>query len=101
MFCKYCGTDMGAAVFCPQCKRQAGYDVLLDGATHYDLERKVNDVPNIFLIILAFFIPLFGLIFYVTSIRRYKVKSRAYGISSLVGVGVNIAIAVLTVLMMI
>ena len=100
MYCNHCGNDMGDAVFCPRCNRQAGYDVLLSDATHYDLAKKVNDVPNIFLIILAFFLPLFGFIYYVTHIKFFKVKSRAYGISALAGVGTSLAIGILTLLMM-
>ena len=100
MFCKYCGNDIGNAVFCPHCKQQSGYDMLLDGATHYDPARKVDDVPNIFLIILAFFIPLFGIIYYLTRITYYKVKSRAYGISALSGIGTLCVLSVLSVLMM-
>ncbi len=101
MFCKYCGKEIGDAVFCPHCNNQLGYDVLLSDATHYDLAKKVQDVPNIFLIILAFFIPLFGFIYYIMRIKMYKVKSRAYGISALVGAGASLLIGVLTLLMLI
>ncbi|MBO5223767.1 MAG: hypothetical protein J6C23_04570 [Clostridia bacterium] len=101
MYCKYCGNDIGDAVFCPNCNKQSGYDVLLSDATHYDQVKKVDDVPNIFLIILAFFIPLFGFIYYFTQISKYKVKSRAYGISALVSVGVNVVVLVLMLLMII
>jgi hypothetical protein len=100
MYCNHCGNDVGDAVFCPHCKKQLGYDILLSDATVYSIENKVRDVPNIFLIILAFFIPLFGFIYYFTKIKLFQVKARSYGISALVGVGTSVAIAILTLLMM-
>ena len=85
MFCKYCGNDIGNNLFCPYCKQQSGYDVLLQDATNYSTSNQITDVPNIFMIILAFFIPLFGFIYYPTHIAKSRLKSRAYGISSLSG----------------
>lgn len=99
MYCKYCGNDIGDAVFCPHCKKQSGYDVLMSDATEYNPEAKVQDVPNIFLIILAFFIPIFGFIYYIVRIRKYKTCARAYGISALLGVGTTLVIGLLTLLM--
>ena len=86
MFCKYCGFDIGDKIICPNCNQQSTFDVLLQGATEYSPQNQIMDEPNIFLIILAFFIPLFGFIYYPTHIAKSKIKSRAYGIASLCGV---------------
>lgn len=99
MYCNYCGNDIGDEAICPNCKRQAVNDVLLTDATFYDFEKKLSDTPNIFLLILAFFIPLFGFIYYLTKIRFFQVKARAYGISALCGVATTVIISVLTALM--
>jgi hypothetical protein len=66
MYCKYCGKDIGDSVFCPNCQQQMGYDILLRDATHDSESGRINDVPNIFVIVLAFFIPIFGYIYYAT-----------------------------------
>ena len=86
MFCKYCGFDLGDKIICPACGQQSTSDILLQDATQYSPQNQIMDEPNIFMIILAFFIPLFGFIYYVTHIAKSKTKSRAYGISSLCGV---------------
>ena len=98
MFCKNCGNEIGNALFCPHCKQQAGYDLLIQDATHYSPENQILDVPNIFMIILAFFIPLFGFIYYFTHIARFKVKSRAYGISSLSAVGTTLIVMIIALI---
>ena len=98
MFCKYCGQDIGNAVLCPHCNGQAGYDVLLRDATHDNPDLRITDVPNIFLIILAFFVPLFGIIYYLTQISKVRVKSRTYGIASLCGVVTNVLIAMISLI---
>ena len=98
MFCKYCGKDIGDAVLCPHCNGQAGYDVLLRDATHDNPELRIMDVPNIFLIILAFFVPLFGIIYYFARISKFRVKSRAYGIASLCGVITNVLISIIALI---
>ena len=95
MFCKNCGNDIGDALFCPHCKQQTGYDLLIQDATHYSPERQIFDVPNIFMIILAFFIPIFGFVYYFTQISRIKVKPRAYGIASLCGVGTSLVVMII------
>ena len=86
MFCKYCGFDLGDKIICPACSQQSTSDILMQDATQYSPQNQIMDEPNIFMIILAFFIPLFGFIYYVNQIAKSKTKSRVYGISSLCGV---------------
>ncbi len=95
MFCSQCGANAEDEVFCPQCKKQLKTVKLMKGPFVYNENAEALDVPKLVLIILAFFAPLFGFIFYVCGVSRAPVCARAYGISSLVGVAGSVFLTVI------
>lgn len=87
MKCNHCGAEAGDKLTCVYCGARTNYQyVPYNDATVINKMQKIDDVPNIFMILLAFLIPLFGIIYYFVNVSKVQTKSRAYGIASLVNV---------------
>jgi hypothetical protein len=82
--CPFCGTKLNEnSTVCPNCRRS-----LIPQATLKEtalIQKNQDDVPSIGLNILGFFIPLAGLILYMTWSYKYPVKMKAVGKWTLVG----------------
>ena len=101
MKCANCGAEVQEKLSCPYCgSRTTPQYVPYVGATVYDKNAIVDDVPNLILIFLAFLVPLFGIIYYFARVKVYKTKARAYGISALSGVAVTVLILVTALVML-
>ncbi len=78
MFCKHCGAEIAdEAVICVKCGKP--------GAEMPGTVSAENDKPSTGLNILSFFIPLVGLILYLTQKNQYPVKAKALGKWALIG----------------
>ena len=78
MFCKHCGAEIAdEAVICVKCGKPVAE---MPGTVSAD-----NDKPSTGLNILSFFIPLVGLILYLTQKNQYPVKAKALGKWALIG----------------
>ena len=88
MFCRKCGTELPEGKFtCPSCGNfEKGNTVFISGAATYNETAKLLDVPNVLLLVLAFLVPLFGIIYYFARVSVFPTRARAYGIASLIGV---------------
>ena len=86
MKCKHCDYDVGEKLVCPHCGQRANYQYVpcLD-ATIYSDRAVYDGEPNLFMIFLAFLVPLFGIIYYFTQIKYVQKKSRVYAISAISG----------------
>ena len=99
MKCSHCGAEAGEKLVCSYCGARTNPQyVPLNDATKVDAIKRIDDVPNFFLIILAFFIPLFGIIYYFSQIGKVQAKARAYGISAVVGIICSAIVLIMTVL---
>ena len=86
-FCSYCGQEiMPQAVVCPHC----------GGAVSASLEA---DIPSTGLNVLAFFIPLAGLILYLVYHDKTPNKAKAISKWALIGFGIGIAFSVISVIL--
>ena len=76
-YCSYCGNELrNEAVVCPKC-----------GCPTSDSEKKpisVNDVPNPWLNLLAFFIPLAGFIMFIAMYSTTPKKASRIAITALI-----------------
>ena len=78
MFCKHCGAEIAdEAVICVKCGKPVAE---MPGTVSAE-----NDKPSTGLNILSFFIPLVGLILYLTQKNQYPVKAKALGKWALIG----------------
>ena len=78
MFCKHCGAEIAdEAVICVKCGKPVAE---MPGTVSAE-----NDKPSTGLNILSFFIPLVGLILYLTQKNQYPVKAKAVGKWALIG----------------
>lgn len=78
MFCKHCGAEIAdEAVICVKCGKPVAE---MPGTVSAE-----NDKPSTELNILSFFIPLVGLILYLTQKNQYPVKAKALGKWALIG----------------
>ena len=78
MFCKHCGAEIAdEAVICVKCGKPVAE---MPGTVSAE-----NDKPSTGLNILSFFIPLVGLILYLTRKNQYPVKAKALGKWALIG----------------
>ena len=78
MFCKHCGAEIAdEAVICVKCGKPVAE---MPGTVSAE-----NDKPSTGLNILSFFIPLVGLILYLTQKNQYPVKAQALGKWALIG----------------
>jgi uncharacterized membrane protein YvbJ len=90
MFCRKCGSEIPEGKYvCPACGNlEKGNAVFLSGAAVYDETARLLDVPNVLMLVLAFFVPFFGIIYYFARSSVYPVRAKAYGIASLIGLAV-------------
>lgn len=78
MFCKHCGAEIAdEAVICVKCGKPVAE---MPGTVSAE-----SDKPSTGLNILSFFIPLVGLILYLTQKNQYPVKAKALGKWALIG----------------
>ena len=78
MFCKHCGAEIAdEAVICVKCGKPVAE---MPGTVSAE-----DDKPSVGLNILSFFIPLVGLILYLTQKNQYPVKAKAIGKWALIG----------------
>jgi ribosomal protein L40E len=81
-YCRHCGAEMfDDAVLCVKCGRQVESVKLSDKA----------DAPNMGFAVLSFFIPLVGLILYLTWKEETPLKAKSCGKGALIGVIVSVA----------
>lgn len=99
MKCKHCDYDVGEKMVCPYCGQRANHQyVPYKDATIYSDITTYADEPNLFMIILAFIVPIFGIIYYFTHIRAVQKKSRVYAISSLCSYATSLLVLIIGVL---
>ena len=99
MKCSHCGYDVGEKLVCPQCGQRANHQyVPCIDATLYSDRALYDDEPNLFMIFLAFFVPLFGIIYYFTHIKYVQKKSRVYAISSLCGYATSLLVVLIGIM---
>jgi hypothetical protein len=81
-YCRYCGAEMfDEAVLCVKCGCQVENVSVSNEA----------DAPSMGFAVLSFFIPLVGLILYLTWKDKTPLKARSCGKGALVGVIVSVA----------
>lgn len=86
-FCSKCGNElMDEAIICPRCGCAAS-----QGAT--------NDKVSIGLCILAFLIPLFGIIYWPVMHKKTPKKAQACGITGIVSWVINTIINILFIIL--
>lgn len=91
-FCSKCGAQLfDEAVVCTSC------GCAVDGNHAINSQKNANDEVSIGFCILAFFIPLFGIIYWAVKAKETPKKAKACGITALVAWGVNILFSVLFV----
>lgn len=97
MFCKNCGAEIDEKAFCcPKC------GVLTDERKG-DVAAATNekDAPNGGFAVLGFFIPVIGLILWLTWKATLPLKAKSCGKGALIGVITNVVFIVLYVIIMV
>lgn len=110
MYCTKCGNQISdEAVICPKCGcivNKTAYDAAFNAVKQQEnVQAQTNqntvnyqpnipekkDEANIALCVLAFFIPLFGIIIYIADHKKAPNSTKKYLIWSLVGIGLTVA----------
>ena len=85
-YCVKCGNEMtDNASFCDKCGCPMNASTI----------NTTPDIPSTGLKILCFFIPIVGLILYLTSINTQPISAKAYGKFALIGFIVSIALSII------
>lgn len=99
MKCKHCDNDVGEKMTCPYCGQRTNHQyVPYMDATLYSDQALYNSEPNLFMIILAFLVPIFGIIYYFTHVKVVQKKSRVYAISALSSCATSLLVILIGVL---
>lgn len=87
MYCRNCGQEIDdRAVICVHCgsQQQPVYG-----------QNYVEDKPSALLKLVCFFIPLVGLVLYLTMQDKQPISAKEYGKWALIGVAVRIALSII------
>ena len=95
-FCSKCGKEIvDEAVVCPGCGCAVANAPQTAQAPYQGYEQpQVADEVNVGLCILAFFIPLFGIIYWPLKHKETPKKAKACGITALVSWGIGILFSI-------
>lgn len=98
MYCSNCGNELNEkAVICPKCgcisnpeMYNAAFDAVRNNNNGNIQQTEKHDTPNPGFSILAFLIPLFGIVIYIADHKKTPVACKRYLTWSLISIGLKI-----------